>query len=230
MVATYSKPESSGKREPEKDHAFDSELVRQLQRYAVFQAREVRGTLYYALREVLGDGVNIASEIATRTTERESFLQNLYRSDPAPLKVELLKAEWAKRERDTLLSFACFYWTRTLQIFRTTPKNSRSLNQWNGLSASIRACENFAFAAAKVHLLAVKNASKAGHAKDKKHTATERESTIAILRALIANDPKATANRIASKAMTKPGVHREYDTLRRWASQIKKGQEPTTKR
>lgn len=69
-----------------------------------------------------------------------------------------------------------------------------------------------------------------GNAKDKKVTAPERESTIVILRALIANDPKASANKIASKAVTKPGVHREYDTLRRWASQIKKGQEPTSKR
>lgn len=69
-----------------------------------------------------------------------------------------------------------------------------------------------------------------GKAKDKKITASERESTIAILRALIVNDPKASANTIASKALIKPGVHREYDTLRRWASQIKKGIEPTSQR
>lgn len=225
-----SKAESLERKELAKGHAFDAELIRQLQRYVLFQAREVRGTLYYALREVLGDVVNIESEIAARTTERELFLQNLNRSGPRPLKVELLRAEWAKRERDTLLSFACFYWTQTLRILRTTPKNSRSLHQWNELSASIRACEKFAYSSAQVHLLAVNNARKAGYAKDKKHTATERESTIEILRALLVNDPLATANKIASKAITKPGVHREYDTLRRWASQIKKGEEPTSQR
>jgi hypothetical protein len=134
--------------------------------------------------------------------------------------LSLKKTFALRRESEQLFAFACRCFLdakdRSVVEFSRGHKVGRPKGLWPLTYLSL--AEYWLGAAYMQLTIHRKFARIGGKAKDRKTTASERESTIAILRTLIASYPNASANTI------------EYDTLRRWASQIKKGQEPTTKR